>query len=200
MSDNDNRPDKQHWFAHEILVHEPVLRGYLGRFFSNPDDIDDSVQETYARLFALPEDERVRIRQPHAFLFTSARNVALDRLRRQRVVSIELMAELESLDVIDERPSASEELNTRQELALLARAIASLPEKCRQVLTLRKIYGLSQRDIAARMGVTENTVEKHVANGVRLCAERLLALRPGAERVKRKEDAPLIPARNTDGD
>jgi DNA-directed RNA polymerase specialized sigma24 family protein len=65
-------------------------------------------------------------------------------------------------------------VNLTQERRLLARVIASLPEKCRQVLILRKIHGLSHKEIALRMGIAEHTVEKHVSHGVRLCAARLL--------------------------
>jgi DNA-directed RNA polymerase specialized sigma24 family protein len=52
-----------------------------------------------------------------------------------------------------------------------------LPDRCREVLTLRKLYGLSQREIAQRLGIAESTVEKHVAYGVHLCAERMFAKR-----------------------
>jgi RNA polymerase sigma factor (sigma-70 family) len=168
--------DRETWFIQEVLPCEGALRGYLGRFFTQVSDIEDTVQDTYARLVVLTDEERARIRSTHSFLFATARNVALDRLRRQRIVSLETMAELDELNVIDERPSAWEEINTRQELAMLSRALAALPERCRQVLTLRKVYGLSQKEIAARMSITENTVETQVAKGMRLCATHLYAL------------------------
>jgi RNA polymerase sigma-70 factor (ECF subfamily) len=171
--------DRETWFVREVLPHEGVLRGYLGRFFKQAEDIDDALQDTYARLIVLSDDERSRIRSPHAFLFTTARNIALDRLRRQRVVSLEIMAEMEELDVIDESPSAYDEINSRQELNLLSQALAALPERCRQVVTLRKVYGLPQKEIAARLSITENTVETQVANGMRLCAAYLFALTGG---------------------
>jgi len=60
-----------------------------------------------------------------------------------------------------------------EELGRLTRAIQALPERCRQVLTLRKIYGLSQREIATRLGLPESTVEAEVADGVRRCARFL---------------------------
>lgn len=165
------------WFAAEVLVHESALRGYLTRFLQSAPDVSDVVQETYAKLLALNDTERARITSPHAFLFTTARNVALDRLRRQRVVSLDLLVELDDWDVLNYRPALDEELNTRQELAQLADVIRSLPERCRQVLTLRKLYGMPQKEIARRLGISEHTVEKHVANGVRFCAERMLAAR-----------------------
>jgi RNA polymerase sigma factor (sigma-70 family) len=190
--------DRETWFSGEVLPHEPVLRGYLGRFFQQPTDIDDVLQDTYARLIGLADDERSRIRSPHAFLFATARNVALDRLRRQRVISLETMTELEQLDVIDESPSAYDELNARQELALLARALATLPERCRQVLTLRKVYGLSQKEIATRLAITENTVEKQVSNGMRMCTAYLFAMTHGDAKAEKSALTPAGARENTD--
>jgi RNA polymerase sigma-70 factor (ECF subfamily) len=180
-----NPIERNAWLAKEILVHERALRGYLSRFFKNVPDVEDVVQETYARLLDLNDSDSVAVRNWHAFLFASARNVALDRIRKARVVSLDTLAEMGGADVLDQTPSADEALNARQELALLLETIASLPDRCREVLTLRKLYGLSQREIAQRLAIAESTVEKHVAYGVRLCAERMFAKRGEA----RKPDA-----------
>jgi RNA polymerase sigma factor (sigma-70 family) len=172
-----NSIERNTWLSKDILVHERALRRYLARFFHNGADVEDVLQETYARLLSLDSSSSAAVHNWHAFLFTSARNVALDRLRRTRIVSLDALAEMGRMDVLDQTPSAEERLNTRQELALLMDAIASLPDRCREALTLRKLYGLSQREIAQRLGITESTVEKHVAYGVRLCAERMFAQR-----------------------
>jgi len=185
-----NTIERNIWLAKEILVHERALRGYLTRFFKNVADIEDVVQETYARLLSLSDSGSAAVRNWHAFLFTSARNVALDRIRRGRVVSLDTLAEMGSVDVLDQTPSADEALNARQELALLLETIASLPDRCREALTLRKLYGLSQREIAQRLAITESTVEKHVAYGVRLCAERMFAKRCGRGRPDTDKTAP----------
>ena len=165
--------DRQAWFAQHILVHETRLRTYLRRFLKTPSDVADGIQETYARLLSLPDHELSAIRSPHAFLFTAARNLALEWKRRERLTFHDFLPETGPTCVLDESPSAYEQLGVRQELQLLSRAIARLPARCREVLILRKLYGLSQKEIAARLGITENTVEKHAANGVRLCAAYL---------------------------
>jgi len=172
-----NPVDLNRWLAKNILVHERALRGFLRRFFAEPSDVEDVIQDTYAKLIALPDEAHTTVRGWHAYLFKVAHNVALDHLRKQRVVSLNTMAEFDTANVLDQRPTPYEEVSARQELALLATTIGSLPNRCREVMTLRKVYGVSQKEIAARLGISESTVEKHVATGVRLCAERLFAKR-----------------------
>ena len=175
-----NPVDLNRWLAKNILVHERALRGFLRRFFAEPSDVEDVIQDTYAKLIALPDEAHTAVRGWHAYLFKVAHNVALDRLRKQRVVSLNTMAEFDTANVLDQRLTPYEEVSARQELALLAAAIASLPDRCREVMTLRKVYGVSQKEIAARIGISESTVEKHVATGVRLCAERMFTTRDDA--------------------
>jgi RNA polymerase sigma factor (sigma-70 family) len=164
------------WFV-RILAHERDLRAFLTRCLSHRDDVADVVQETYARLLALPLQRRRSVRSWRAFLFATAHNIAVDHLRRREIISLDALPEIAAADVVwqgGEESSPDEIVNLTQERRLLAQIIESLPEKCRQVLTLRKIHGLSQKEIALRMGIAEHTVEKHVSHGVRLCAARLL--------------------------
>jgi len=92
-----------------------------------------------------------------------------------------------TLNVQDQKTSADDPQNARREFASPATTIAGLPDLCREVLTLRKLHGLSQRAIAERLGVSERTVEKHVAYGVRLCADRMFA-RGAANRLAISDD------------
>jgi RNA polymerase sigma factor (sigma-70 family) len=175
------------WFF-RVLAHERDLRAFLARSLPYRDDVSDVVQETYARLLALSPERRSAVRSWRAFLFATARNAAVDHLRRREIVSLEALPEINAADVVvrgKEARRPDEIVNLTQERRLLARVIASLPERCRQVLTLRKIHGLSHKEIALRLGITEHTVEKHVSHGVRLCAARLLeatgGIRPEAD-------------------
>jgi RNA polymerase sigma factor (sigma-70 family) len=180
------------WFL-KVLGHERDLRAFLARPLPHPDDVADVVQETYARLLALSPERRDAVRNWRAFLFATAHNVAMDHLRRREVVSLDALPEINATDVVmrgsqERRPD--EIVNLTQERLLLSRVIASLPERCRQVLILRKIHGLSHKEIAHRMGIAEHTVEKHVSHGVRLCAARLLE----ATGTRQTEVYPSCPA------
>jgi RNA polymerase sigma-70 factor (ECF subfamily) len=78
---------------------------------------------------------------------------------------------MEALDVLDEADGVSDTVAHNQELALLTEAIQSLPDRCRQIFTLRKIYGMSQKDIAARLALSEHTVSAQLTIGLHKCTE-----------------------------
>jgi RNA polymerase sigma factor (sigma-70 family) len=165
----------------EALESEGLLRAYLFRYVNNPADVDELLQETYARLLvATAGDDEVR--SVRALALTIARNVALDWLRHRDVVPMELVSDLASLDVLDEKAQVDEIVNAHQELALLSAVVAELPKRCRQVFTLRRVYGLTQREIAAHLGISETTVEQLLARAVRRCAEGLFAREVAADR------------------
>lgn len=168
---NSPEPELNRWFTEQVLPHEPALRAWLRGLFPTLSDFDDLVQETYVR--ALRTHTNSRITSTKAFLFTTARNLALDECRHRQVIGFDPLTEFEGLHVLEERLGVSESVGRRQELELLTQAIQLLPDRCRQVLTLRKIYGLSQKEIAAQLGISEHTVEAQVGNGVRRCAEFL---------------------------
>lgn len=158
------------WFATNILPHEPKLRAWLRKAGWSAEEVEDLVQESYARIAALPLD---KIDNPTAYLYRVARNIASDHLRRRRVVSIQNVADMSRLDTLDPSPDPEEQLSAYEDLMRLKAAIERLPARCRAVFLLRKIEGLSQAEICARLGLSENTVEKYIARGVRLCAAML---------------------------
>ncbi len=152
------------WLARNVLPHEPALRAWLGRRPLPGLDVDDIIQEAYAILAGLESVEHIRT--PRTYLFEVSKSVILQALRRSRIVAFEALAEVEGMEFPSSAPSPEEVAADRQELGRVAALIAGLPGKCREAFTLRKVHGLSQREVAQRMGVSENTVEKHVGKGI----------------------------------
>jgi RNA polymerase sigma factor (sigma-70 family) len=156
------------WFAEEVQPHEPALRAYLIARFPSLGDHDDLVQETYSRLLRAKATGEVRFAK--AFLFTTARNAALDLFRRRRVQPLEPITDFRELRVLEEQPDAAAIVDQRQELEILADAVRALPDRCRQVIMLRYIDGLAYKEIAVQLGISPETVKVHMAKGMRRCA------------------------------
>lgn len=157
------------WFAEQVQPYEPALRAYLRGRFPALSDQDDIVQDTYSRL--LRAREAGEIRHPKAFLFTTARNAALDFFRRKRPVSLDDVTHFDESRVLVDRPDTAELVNREQEFEILADAVRALPDRCRQVIMLRYLDGLAYKEIALQLGVSPETVKTQMATGMRKCAE-----------------------------
>ena len=174
------------WFRREILPHEGALLRYLYRVWPRRDDITDLRQEIYARVF---ESARLsRPLNPNAFLFAIARNLMTDRLRRERVVSIEAVGDIEELNVLIDELTPERRSIARQEFKRLANAFDRLPTKCREVIWLRRVQELSQREVAGYLRITESAVEKHISRAVRLLNAELRSESGGAGALHDAED------------
>jgi RNA polymerase sigma-70 factor (ECF subfamily) len=148
------------WLARRVLPHEPALRAWLRRGAS-PADIDDIVQETYARLIGVADVSAIR--NVRAYLFRTAQSAAVDRLRRKNVVPLDAVADIDRLRVAADAVTPEDEVVGRNELRLLARMIERLPDKTRRIFVLSRVSGHSQKQIAQETGFPESTVEKHIA-------------------------------------
>ncbi len=163
-----NRETEQSiWFVDVVLPYEPGLRRWIKSRFSAIRDIDDLIQETFSRI--LKAHRSGPVPNPPAFLFVVARNLAINRLKR---MNLEYPPEAEGVDpqvLVDEMAGPFELAALKEEIDDLVSAFQSLPDRCRQVMTLRKIYGLSQKEIAAELGISVHTVEAQVGIGLRKC-------------------------------
>lgn len=162
----------EEWFAREILAHEPLLVRYLLRVWPNRDEVPDLRQEIYVRVFEAAQHTRPTL--PKAFLFATARNLMTDRLRRGRIVFIGAGGDLDELNVLVDELSPERCVTNIEELQRLAKAFDGLPPQCRTVMWLRKVEQLSQKEVAAKLGVQEKAVEKQVSRGMRLLTAALL--------------------------
>jgi RNA polymerase sigma-70 factor (ECF subfamily) len=159
------------WLARHILPHEPALRSWLQRRRVFDLDIDDIVQEAYARLAGL--ESVAEIANPRAYFFQAAHSVILTHLRRRQVVAIRAVEDVELWGVQSDAASPEAIVSDRDELYRLGEIIAGLPKKLAQVFTLRRIQGISQKETAEHLGIAESTVEKHMARSLRLFMDAL---------------------------
>jgi len=165
---NPASPEFSQWFLTEVQPHREALRTWLVARFPTLPDVDDLIQETIVRVMRAQESGGVR--SARALLFATARNLALDALRRQKVIHYVPMAGLDASSALSDDCNVVASVTQQEELELLTRIIQSLPERCRQIFTLRTAYGLTQQQIADRLGVSLSTVEKQTALGIQLCA------------------------------
>lgn len=136
-----------------------------------PAEVEDILQEAFLRCY---EADGVRpVEHPSSYLLKTAINLAINhssRAERRLTCSIEVaLPDSEPMSDFDLEQQAIH----RERLALYCRAVAELPLQCRRVFLLKKVYGLRQSEIASYLGISENTVEKHIAKGLLHCAERI---------------------------
>ena len=156
--------DASAWFVREVLPLEASLVRFLRRGWRNESDIKDLRQDVYAEVFEAAKKKIPRPAKP--FVFMVARNLLIDRARRKQVVSIDAVADPDTLGIAVDEPGPDRSVMARQELHQLQSALERLPHRWRDAVVMRKIHGLSRPEIAARMGIAEATVSQHLAAGM----------------------------------
>jgi RNA polymerase sigma-70 factor (ECF subfamily) len=159
----------EEWFRREILPHEAALVRFLYRKWVKFKDVEDIRHDIYVRI--LEAAERERPTQPKGFLFSVARNLLIDRARHDRIVAIDLLEDLDTLNVMIDEVSPERRASGREQLMRLSALFDRLPERRRQVVWMRRIEDLPQKEIAKRLQIAEATVEKHLVLGIRALAE-----------------------------
>jgi RNA polymerase sigma factor (sigma-70 family) len=159
------------WFVREILPLEAILMQYLHHNWQNKSDLPDLRQEVYVRVCEAAQSQFPD--HPKRFLLTTARNLLINRVRHEQVVPIDAVADVDVLGVALDTPGPDQVVIARDELRRLQLALDRLPPRCREAVVLGQIEGLSGREIAARMGITEGMVSTHIANGLRALANML---------------------------
>lgn len=159
------------WVGSNIVPHEADLRARLRRMAVPEQEISDIVQDAYLKISKL--DSVAHIHNSRGYFFATARATLLDRIRRDRIVRIDSMTEMEALTLADEDPGPERRVSARLELERVRRLIDALPERCRQIFELRRIEGVPQREIAARLGLPEYTIEAQATRGLKLILKAL---------------------------
>ena len=140
-----------------------ALRNYVRRFVGSNETADDIVQEAFLRTYEHSENVKI----PRAFLFSTARNLALDSRRHDRIAKTDSLGDVDATGVVSECESPEAGLLASQRSSLLKEAVARLPPQCRTAFTLKVFHGCSYKEIAQKLGISTKTVEHHIARGLR---------------------------------
>lgn len=162
-------PEIVAWVSSHVVPFEADLRKKLRHICGTADEVDDLVQDIYYRFLKMQSVDHID--DPRNYVFQMARNLVIDHLRRKRVVNIEAAQSLDELAVFDGAPSPERVTMARAELKWVLGVIAKLPERCRDVFQMRKVYGLSQAETAQQLGLSENVVEKETMRGMHIISD-----------------------------
>jgi RNA polymerase sigma-70 factor (ECF subfamily) len=168
------------WFCESVLPLEPALTRFIRRNWKDAADVVDLRQEIYERALigaraAIPTHTR-------QYVYTVARNHLINRAKRERIVSFELVADMTAFDRGVDAFGAERQLSARDELRRALAGLNQLPPRCREVILLRKVEGLTTRETAERLGISINTVEKQMTQGMRALVDHMLG---GPGRIQR---------------
>ncbi len=146
-----------------------VIAGWLVRRFVDETEVDDILQETYLK--ALENEGRGgRMDNPRAYLFMIARNIVFKNFKRRARARF---SEIDLHELPDADTSVDTALHERNKFGVFAEAVSSLPEQCRRVFIMRKLYGYPNKQIAKELGISVKTVENHLTKALKRCGRLL---------------------------
>ena len=182
------------WFTTTILPLEGQLLSYLRRHLKAQHEVRDTLHDVYERALTgaskgLPQHDR-------AYVFTIARNLLITRVKRGRIVSFDLVADLDDLPLDEDLLTPERHASARQDLRRALEGMERLPPRCREVVRLRKVEGLSTREVADRLNVGIDAVERQMTLGMRALTDFMLG---GEGRVQHKIYGPLARLRKGSG-
>jgi RNA polymerase sigma-70 factor (ECF subfamily) len=173
------------WFIDEVLPHERAYLDYARRTVRRDGEAGDIVQEAYARLFTV--DGWTAIANPPGYVMRIIHNIAVERIRQQKVVSIQPLALPATLNIVDEAPDSFRILASQRQMTRVQQAIAALPERCKVALIRRRFGEETPREIASDLGISISTFEKRLARAVELLTIALAPQRRGSEAASSEE-------------
>lgn len=168
------------WFFREVFPLEAALTRFIRRNWRNENDVADLRQDIYAKVYTAAQ--RQLPIQARAFLFTTARNHLINTAKRAKIVSFDLVADLEASFPEAMSADLDRQLTARDELRRVQAGLERLPARCRQVMTLRRVEGLSTKEVAAHLNISVSTVEQQMVHGLRALTDYMMG---GQGRIRR---------------
>ncbi len=158
------------WYEAYLKPHELIIRNWLKSRYNNQVEVDDIIQDALIRV--MKARETCELKSPKSYFFATARNLAINSLRKKKAVLFsEPEVDVEAMNLLDDGQSVDETVARNHELEILTRAIQTLPDRCRKIFTLSKVYGMTYEEIAKEMGISFHTVSSQIAIGLVKCRE-----------------------------
>jgi RNA polymerase sigma factor (sigma-70 family) len=179
LSAEDQARELKAWFVREVLPLEADIVQFLRRHKHIGCDVTDLRQEVYLRTYERAHEHLPQSARP--FVFAIARNVLVDRFRRERITPIVGVPDSDLSEIPSDEPGPDRSIIVRDELERLYSALDRLPARSREAVVMRSVDELSRREIARRMGISEKTVKWHLQNGLRLLTALLNGEQPGRQ-------------------
>ncbi|MCG8506263.1 MAG: sigma-70 family RNA polymerase sigma factor [Sphingomonadales bacterium] len=146
------------------------LMRFVARYLKKaPHDAEDIIQEVFVK--AIEAQNKREIRFPKAYLYKAAKNLALKKLEKSEYRLTDTLGDLLSETLVSQVPSMDQQLEYREKFAVFCRAVGKLPERRRRAFVLRRVYGLSQKEIADEMNISLKTVEAHLTKAIIQCSD-----------------------------
>lgn len=164
-------PDIELWYGE----YQAGLLKFLRQSLRTETDAQDVSQEVFLRLLRIPEDRVVE--HPKAYLFRVAINVLNDWRADQRMLETRPPADFDKLETTR---GSEEDYDARKRLEAIDRALRTLPRHYRATIVLKTRHGLSYREIASHLGVSERMVKRYIVKGYARLREKLSGTAAGA--------------------
>jgi len=165
------REEVRAWFIQEVLPLEVALTKYLQANWRGQASIGDILHDVYVKVIDAARKEFPKSTAP--FVFATARNLLVDRIRQEKVIPFEAVENLEALNIAADSPAPDEQVIAREELRRIQGALDKLHPKSKEAFLLHHVEGLSRAEIAIRLDLAEHTVGWYLNAGVRLLADIL---------------------------
>lgn len=152
-----------------FLVHQQELLAWLTRKLRDRELAADLTQETFLRIAELGErKDSAPIRNSRSYLFRTANNLAIDHARQRKREAPIYMEDGLAETLVDTRCSPEENAISRNNLVWLNSRLSTLPERTASVFRMSRVDGLTYREIAQRLGISDSSVQKHLSRALTL--------------------------------